>query len=71
LACTSALFGARAALAVGLDGAKAFVTEIAYLARVAPRVAADIAMQFLGAAPAAWFFRYPPGGSLENPARRA
>ena len=54
----SALFGMCAALSEGLDGTKAFVTETVYLAKVAPRVAADIAVQFLGAALAAWFFRY-------------
>lgn len=55
---TSAIFGTCAALAEGIEGAKAFVTETVYLAKVAPRVAADLAMQFLGAALAAWFFRY-------------
>ncbi len=55
---TSAIFGTCAALAEGIEGAKAFVTETVYLAKIAPRVAADIAVQFLGASLAAWFFRY-------------
>jgi len=53
----SALFGTCAALCEGLEGTRAFVTETVCLARVAPRVAADVAVQFLGAALAAWFFR--------------
>jgi aquaporin Z len=55
---TSAIFGACAALAEGLEATKAFVAETFYLAKIAPRVAADIALQLLGAALAAWFFRY-------------
>jgi aquaporin Z len=57
-ALTSALFGTCAALSEGLDGTKAFVTETLYLAKFAPRVAAEVGVQFLGAALAAWFFRY-------------
>jgi len=57
-ALASALFGTCAALCEGLEGRKAFVTETVYLAKLAPRVAADVALQFLGAALAAWFFRY-------------
>lgn len=53
----SALSGAGAALTEGLAGTKAFVTETVYLAKVAPRVAAEVGVQFLGAALAAWFFR--------------
>ena len=54
----SALFGTCAALCEGLEGTKAFVTETFTLAKLAPRIAADVAVQFLGAALAAWFFRY-------------
>ena len=57
-ALASALFGSCAALCEGLEGTKAFVTETVALAKFAPRVAADLAVQFLGAALAAWFFRY-------------
>jgi glycerol uptake facilitator-like aquaporin len=38
-------------------GAKALVTESLLLAKVAPRVAGDIAAQFAGAGLAAWLFR--------------
>ena len=54
----SSLFGACAALSEGLEGTKAFVTETVYLAKIAPRVLAEVGVQFLGAALAAWFFRY-------------
>ena len=57
-ALASALFGACAALSEGMEGTKAFVTETVYLAKIAPRVAAEVGVQFLGAALAAWFFRY-------------
>jgi aquaporin Z len=57
-ALASSLFGACAALSEGLEGTKAFVTETVYLAKIAPRVAAEMGVQFLGAALAAWFFRY-------------
>lgn len=57
-ALASSLFGACAALSEGTEGAKAFVTETVYLAKIAPRVAAEVGVQFLGAALAAWFFRY-------------
>jgi aquaporin Z len=57
-ALTSALFGTCAALSEGLDGTKAFVTETIYLAKFAPRVLAEVGVQFLGGALAAWFFRY-------------
>jgi aquaporin Z len=57
-ALASCLFGTCAALFEGLAGTKAFVTETLYLAKVAPRVAAEVGVQFLGAALAAWFFRY-------------
>jgi glycerol uptake facilitator-like aquaporin len=50
--------GTWAALSEGLEGAKAFVTQIFFLAKFAPRIAADVGVQFLGAALAAWFFRY-------------
>jgi aquaporin Z len=57
-ALASALFGTCAALSEGLEGTKAFVTETIYLAKIAPRVLAEVGVQFLGAALAAWFFRY-------------
>lgn len=57
-ALASCLFGACAALFEGLAGTKAFVSETLYLAKIAPRVAAEAGVQFLGAALAAWFFRY-------------
>jgi len=57
-ALASSLFGTSAALSEGLDGTKAFFTETLYLAKIAPRVAAELGVQFLGAALAAWFFRY-------------
>jgi aquaporin Z len=57
-ALASSLFGTCAALSEGLDGTKAFFTETLYLAKIAPRVAAELGVQFLGAALAAWFFRY-------------
>jgi aquaporin Z len=57
-ALASSLFGACAALSEGFEGTKAFVTETVYLAKMAPRVAAEVVVQFLGAALAAWFFRY-------------
>jgi glycerol uptake facilitator-like aquaporin len=47
--------GTWAALSEGLEG---FVTQIFFLAKFAPRIAADVGVQFLGAALAAWFFRY-------------
>ena len=57
-ALASSLVGACAALSEGLEGSKAFVTETVYLAKVAPRVAAEAGVQLLGAALAGWFFRY-------------
>ena len=57
-ALASSLFGACAALSEGLEGTKAFVTETVYLAKMAPRVLAEVGVQLLGAALAAWFFRY-------------
>ncbi|PHX80314.1 MAG: hypothetical protein CK541_00440 [Opitutia bacterium] len=53
----SSLVGAFAAIFDGLLGTKTFVTETLYLAKVAPRILAEIAVQFVGAALAAWFFR--------------
>ena len=57
-ALAASLFGACAALSEGLEGTKAFVTETVYLAKIAPRVLSEVGVQFLGAALAAWFFRY-------------
>ena len=53
----SSLLGVFAAIFDGLLGTKTFVTETLYLAKVAPRILAEIAVQFVGAALAAWFFR--------------
>ena len=57
-ALASSLFGTCAALSEGLTGTKAVVSETLYLAKIAPRVASEVGVQFLGAALAAWFFRY-------------
>jgi aquaporin Z len=57
-ALASALFGASAALTEGFVGTKAFVAETVFLAKIAPRVAAEAGVQLVGAALAAWFFRY-------------
>jgi aquaporin Z len=53
----SALLGVSAAFCDGLFGTKAFVAESLFLAKVAPRMLAEIAVQLAGAALAAWFFR--------------
>lgn len=53
----SSLVGAFAAIFDGLLGTKTFVTETLYLAKVTPRILAEVAVQFVGAASAAWFFR--------------
>lgn len=53
----SALLGLSAALCDGLIGTKTFVTETLFLAKIAPRVLAEIAVQFAGAALAAGLFR--------------
>jgi aquaporin Z len=50
--------GASAALTEGFVGTKAFVAETVFLAKIAPRVAAEAGVQLVGAALAAWFFRY-------------
>ncbi len=57
VALASSLVGAFAAIFDGLIGTKTFVTETLFLAKVAPRVLAEIAVQLVGAALAAWFFR--------------
>jgi aquaporin Z len=53
----SSLLGAFAAIFDGLIGTKTFVTETLFLAKIAPRILAEVAVQFVGAALAAWFFR--------------
>ena len=53
----SSLLGVFSAICDGLIGTKAFVTESLFLAKIAPRVLAEIAVQFAGAALAAWLFR--------------
>jgi aquaporin Z len=57
VALASPLVGAFAAIFDGLIGTKTFVTETLFLAKVAPRILAEVAVQLLGAALAAWFFR--------------
>jgi glycerol uptake facilitator-like aquaporin len=54
---TSSLLGLFSAIFDGLLGTKTFVTESLFLAKVAPRVLAEVGVQFIGAALAAWFFR--------------
>lgn len=53
----SALLGVCSALFDGLLGTKTFVTEAVFLAKIVPRMLAEIAVQLVGAASAAWFFR--------------
>jgi len=53
----SSLLGIFAAIFDGLIGTKTFVTETLFLAKVAPRILAEVAVQFVAAALAAWFFR--------------
>lgn len=53
----SSLLGVSSALFDGLFGTKAFVTESLFLAKIAPRLLAEIAVQLAGASLAAWFFR--------------
>jgi aquaporin Z len=54
---TSSLLGLFSAIFDGLLGTKTFITETLFLAKVAPRVLAEVGVQFVGAALAAWFFR--------------
>ena len=53
----SALLGLFSAIFDGLLGTKTFITESLFLAKVAPRILAEVVVQFVGAALAAWFFR--------------
>ena len=53
----SSLLGLFSAIFDGLLGTKTFITETRFLAKVAPRILAEIVVQFVGAALAAWFFR--------------
>jgi aquaporin Z len=53
----SSLLGVFAAIFDGLLGTKTFVSESLFLAKLAPRVLAEVAVQCVGAALAAWFFR--------------
>ena len=53
----SSLLGVFSAIFDGLIGTKTFVTESLFLAKIAPRVLAEIAVQFVGAALAAGLFR--------------
>lgn len=57
VALASSLLGVFSAIFDGLIGTKTFVTESLFLAKIAPRVLTEIAVQFVGAALAAWFFR--------------
>lgn len=52
-----ALLGVCGALSDGLFATKAFVAESLFLAKIAPRLAAESGVQLAGAALAAWFFR--------------
>jgi hypothetical protein len=57
---TALVSAARGWVEAVLDGsadAKAVLAETLLLAKLAPRLAADIAAQFAGAASAAWLFR--------------
>jgi len=51
------LLGVSSAVFDGLVRTKAFVAETLFLAKIAPRVLAEVAVQLVGAALAAWFFR--------------
>jgi aquaporin Z len=53
----TSLLGVSSALFDGLFGSKAFATEMFFLAKISPRLLAEIAVQLAGAALAAWFFR--------------
>jgi aquaporin Z len=53
----SSLLGVFSAIFDGLLSTKTFVSESLFLAKLAPRVLAEVAVQFVGAALAAWFFR--------------
>ena len=53
----SSLLGVSSALFDGLFATKTFVTESLFLAKLVPRLLAEIAIQLGGAALAAWFFR--------------
>ena len=53
----SSLLGVTSALFDGLFGTKTFVSESLFLAKLAPRILAEVAVQLAGAALAAWFFR--------------
>lgn len=55
---TVALLGVFSAVTDGLLGTKTFVTESLFLAKFAPRMLAEVGVQLVGAALAAWFFRY-------------
>jgi aquaporin Z len=57
VALASALQGLSAASFDGLLGSKAFLAEALYLAKIAPRVLAEIGVQCVGGALAAFFFR--------------
>jgi len=54
---TVALLGVFSALTDGLLGTKTFVTESLFLAKFAPRMLAEVGVQLVSAALAAWFFR--------------
>lgn len=53
----SSLLGLTSSLFDGLFGTKAFVSETFLLAKIAPRLLAEIGIQCVGAALAAWLFR--------------
>lgn len=53
----SSLLGVFSALFDGLFGSKAFFAEATFFAKIVPRLLAEISVQLVGAAAAAWFFR--------------
>ena len=53
----TSLLGIFSAIFDGLIGTKTFVTEALFLAKIAPRLLAEVAVQFVGAALAAVLFR--------------
>ncbi len=57
VAVAAALQGPFATCFDGLLGSKAFFTESLFLAKITPRVLADIGVQCVGATGAAWLFR--------------
>jgi aquaporin Z len=57
VALAASLLGVFSALTDGLFGTKAFVTESLFFAKIAPRMLAEVGIQLVAAALAAWLFR--------------